>query len=754
MSPDRRIRVGLFTGVLTIAGLVALSQLQGCASVVPTGGNDNTSNENTNDNSAAAPSMIAKDTTLERLDLAAGQTLTLMNNAELTVTGDAMIAGSLESEGRLLLRVGGDLSIDGTLVSVDMTGADTPDDSALGEHPVGVFVVVEGELTMSDSSAIQTSGNVLITDDESMLEETPGDLFDEVEDVSGDDLSTFVPLPDDNPAFDGGAARAMVAPRHATGGLPINISGVWPRAGDPVPAGDRPVIIFRFNGNRVVNLTNWTVNGPPAPDGRDADPANNVTPRNGKNGMRLNIRNNGGPINLNNVVLSLTDGGDGGSDSSACGSATGRDGGKSGNMRMAASGGINLNGPVTINPGKSGNGGDATVTKGAAGGAGCPGADGADGTATGGNGADNKKRIFVRGTVNGLANLTIGDLVAGDGGSATAEACDGGDGIACCNGGDGGAAEATGGKGGDASLNIGSLPITTGGVVGGDGGEADATGANGGNGGDCKFADAGDGGAAGMAVADSGAGGNATGGGAVGGDSGDASSTGGDGGNGGDSGFGAPGAGGALGTASASAADPGSGDTDGTTGAEDPTNGTMGAGGGALPVTILCIPLPVFVAAVPSPIPPGVYAGPILDESEENELGQISIEFVDTQTESNYQIGQNPDHIGIGDGQLDIVVDSLKLMDAETGIVGGIRIVPVQGFGITPEAPLQVTALDARGEILGMQQFGEIPQNPAETTAPQVLEALFQVDQSVAVFQISAPFATFVTIQRIYLLDP
>ena len=74
-------------------------------------------------------------------------------------------------------------------------------------------------------------------------------------------------------------------------------------------------------------------------------------------------------------------------------------------------------------------------------------------------------RIFVRGNVAGVGNISIGAVTAGDGGAATATACDGGPGLPCCDGGPGGAASATGGKGGDASLNLGGSAITAVGVL-------------------------------------------------------------------------------------------------------------------------------------------------------------------------------------------------------------------------------------------------------------------------------------------------
>ena len=100
------------------------------------------------------------------------------------------------------------------------------------------------------------------------------------------------------------------------------------------------------------------------------------------------------------------------------------------------------------------------MQKGAAAAAGCPGGSGAGAPATGGAGGANRKRLFVRGSVNGLENVTIGTLSGGAGGEATATGCDRGSGSACCDGGVGGDATATGGTGGEASLNVSGLPVT------------------------------------------------------------------------------------------------------------------------------------------------------------------------------------------------------------------------------------------------------------------------------------------------------
>ncbi|MFQ5463846.1 MAG: hypothetical protein ACE5E5_14620, partial [Phycisphaerae bacterium] len=460
---------------------------------------------------------------------------------------------------------------------------------------------------------------------------------------------------------------------------------------------------------------------------------------------------------VNTVTLNLTNGGDGGNATGVCSKATGGDGGKSGNMRMTASAGINITGDLIINPGRGGNGGSATVTKGAAGAAGCPGDTGASSEATGGKGADNKKRLKVRGNVTGVGNISIGPLTGGAGGPATADACDGGDGLACCAGGPGGPATATGGRGGDATFEVGGLGVTVGAASGGVGGIADATGGNGGNGGDCKFGGAGDGGAGGDAIAEGGVGGDAgnSAGAANGGDGGDATATGGDGGNGGDSGFGSPGVAGAGGDPDATAGSGGTGNPTGNDGDAEANDGPQGADGGALPTTIFCFSFG-FLPAVPDPFDLGPQSGPVFADDNTTELGSLDITFVaDPELEPNLQRGLEPDHIGIGNGVgIEIELVSLQLQGVVPGVIGGLRIEPLQGLDIDAANPLRVEALGANGELIGVQEFPTIPDNTAATGPAEVLDALFDDGLAIEAFRIVSPPASFVTIRRFYLLDP
>lgn len=708
---------------------------------------------------------ISADESMESFIVEAEDVVLVENNARIAIAGETRIEGLvLARTGRVTIEAMGDLTISGSIRAVDSDLEEIDPAIPLGEQPTGIVIVVGAEAaTFEESAVLETNGNVVITDNAEVVDQTPEELFDEVEDVSGDDLPTLVPLPEDNPAFDTLKAVEINGDPTAQQAMlpPVTIGGTWPPPGAaPVP-GDKPVVIARFAGPRDVNLDGWTVNGPPAPPGRDTDNSMDAgmsaTGRGGRNGMRLNIRNNGGGINIvGTVTLNLTDGGAGGDATAVCASATGGDGGNAGNFRMTASGGVNLSGGMlVINPGSGGAGGNATVTAGPAGAAGCPGEAGDNSTATGGNGANNRKRLLVRGNVTSPTNIAIGPLGGGAGGMADATACDGGDGIACCDGGSGGTATARGGDGGDASLNVSGLAIATGLVTGGAGGAATTTGGAGGNGGDCKFDDGGDGADGGAATATGGMGGDAANsgsGGAAAGSGGDATATGGDGGNGGDSGLGEPGEGGSGGTATATPGAAGMGSTAGSAGTPDPADGFNGAAGGDIPIFIFCFPFN-FLPTVPGPIQPGPTEGPIFADDGVTELGTLPIEFVPMEG-AQYERGRDPDHIGIWNGVLLINAAGLSLDEGQPGIVAGLRIEPLDAPGINENNPVIVEALNAEGQVIDTVALTSIPRNIGSTGAPETVDALFETSVSVSAFRVVFPPNAFVTITRFYLIDP
>lgn len=208
-------------------------------------------------------------------------------------------------------------------------------------------------------------------------------------------------------------------------------------------------------------------------------------------------------------------------------------------------------------------------------------------------------------------------------------------------------------------------------------------------------------------------------------------------------------AGGSAGTAGAGGSATNAG-ADGQVDANDGTGGADGVLDGAF--TIYCIPLPFFVQPDPGAIAPGMKEGPVLDQDGITEVGRITIDFLPGDT-VNYQRGESPDHIGIGNGMLDTLVSSLQLAQAP-GEIGGLRIEPLQGFAIDEANPLTVQALGAGGEVLGTATFSMIPDNFGATGELQTIDALFGDGLSIETFRIIAPDGTFITIIQVYLLDP
>lgn len=413
------------------------------------------------------------DLRFKSLSIPAGVTITLADSASITISGPAQIDGELlSSGGSLTLIARDDLTISGR---IDIHGQAEPGDS----RP-GLYLVAEGGLVIGESAAIASSGQIYLLDDPDDLALSPVEIADETDSASGD-LPTLVPLPPDDPAFTrlesawqpaGRAAGLAARPPQAL--PPIVIGGRWDLSAFP---GDQQVVVFRFGGARDLHLQNFRLSGPPAPRGAESQPdSGDAQAKNGKKGMRLNIRNAGGSLTFRNTTLNLTDGGSGGDATANCGNARGGDGGESGNFRASAGQGIKVE-SLTINPGRGGSGGSATAT--------CDQPGGDARKAEGGKGADNNKRLYARGNVSGLQALTIGPVVAGDGGSAWAEGADGEPGGVCENGQDGGNATAIGGAGGKAALSVRGLPVSGGEVRGGRGGNADAFGGNGGDGGPC-----------------------------------------------------------------------------------------------------------------------------------------------------------------------------------------------------------------------------------------------------------------------------
>lgn len=444
---------------------------------------------------------IDEDTRVTDGVIPAGETLLVRNGARIIVQGEMVINGIIVAESgpiNFVVEEGGRLVINGELSAV-MDYAE--DGSNLGSG--GIYILAQGDLEFSSTARLQTNGQVIITDDPADLTRDPVEIAAETDSASGD-LSTLVPLPPDDPAFEN---ETSFLPRPKAGtvlpslqDLPTEIiSGAWEIY---AWSGEQQIIFIRFNFPANLVLRDFEVTGPAARDGKSEEvDSGDAKGGDGKKGMRLNISSPQGSVEVENATLNLTDGGNGGYSKAVCGKAEGGNGGESGNMRITAGISISMH-SVIINPGRAGDGGYAEAV--------CdePGGDASE--AIGGKGADSNKRLFARGNVT-IEDLTIGPVIAGDGGDAYAQGADGKQGGECEDGGKGGDAYAEGGDGGSASLNVSGLPVVVSEVKGGDGGNGEAFGGNGGNGGFC-LCETTKGGLGGTATAIPGIGGLAAGG--------------------------------------------------------------------------------------------------------------------------------------------------------------------------------------------------------------------------------------------------
>jgi len=725
-------------------------------------------------------------TTSDNITVQAGQNRDVPAAGE-TVTGDVTVEGTLEAAGdKLVLTVDGDLTVNGTIQSGAAAAAGVRQSSfdptkSLRNQTEGIYIVVKGNVQFGENSQIISNGPIVITDDDTQLDRIAQDVYDEADSDSGD-LPTLVPLPITNDTNGQALAAAIPAPAPFLGSVDTrqaSVTRVIQGVADLRNAqGDKPTFLFRFNNVGIMVIKNYQVLTPAGVSGASKD--NSTDPNDqgtdaaggkGKNGMNLNFWNNNGPIDVEgNFTVTLTDGGAGGDATVVCATATGGEGGKAGNFRMTAAGGIDITkGKLTINPGKGGKGGNATAT-GTKGAIGCAGTNGCPATAIGGKGSDNKKRLRVRGNVQGLANVTIAKVTGGDGGTGTATGGEGGDGLECCDGGDGGKGTATGGKGGDASVDVGTLAVTSAGAEGGAGGNATATGGDGGDGGDCKTRKAGDGGDGSDSAATGGAGGAATasggGGNGTGGKGGNATANGGTGGDGGDSAI-QPGIGGAFHPTGQPKATKGTGGTGGTAGAdgtETTTPTKPGNNGGPMVIVSFCFGFD-FLAQPPHSIPdglvpPGTYTGPLFDEPGQTQVGTLPIHLVDSPGAQFFRMG-NPDHIGISGGTdgatFETEIVSMELTGQSPVGVVGVRLAPLSGEGLGPSSPLRVRGLDSQGLPIGPDvELPELPDNLGSPDNPELVDVLLPGEQGreLATIQIEVPGGAFVTILRIYILDP
>ncbi len=447
--------------------------------------------------------VVSEDTTLPFLEIKSGETLTIENDAHLTVTGETEIDGSLiGNNSSIWLNLQGDSAISG-LVKANLEESYTPRD----ENQAGILIIAEGGLHIGDNAEFETNGSLIVTDDPEDIP-VPDDVEANADTFDSDPLPfIIVPLPD------GGMGpmappRNPVAIREASQLPPWRFGGIY-RYPFPPPSGVRKIVVAIWPKNRDVLVENFELSGPPGRPGEDVEAVGTATGGNGENAFTLNIKVPNNSLTFGaNVIVNLGDGGRGGH-AIALGNknavANGGSGGQPSKFKFSAGTSLNFGGAMNLNPGKGGKGGAAEAYA-EDGNAGCPPEDGGFAVATGGEGASVSRSLRARGNVNGLSNVTFGDQKGGDGGDAFAFGGDGGDDTCCpgTKGGKGGDATATGGGGGSStlSLNLGGNSLANvPAAIGGNGGSGITEAGRGGDGSSCFKQKAGDGGDGGVSNA-------------------------------------------------------------------------------------------------------------------------------------------------------------------------------------------------------------------------------------------------------------
>jgi hypothetical protein len=676
-----------------------------------------------------------------------GGVTTVENNALITVQGDLIIDGTLTGlNSDVCIEVFGDLFVNGT-ITVDGDDTDLPDDSEWAN----IKLICHGNYFFGETSVVGGEANIWIVDDAGLIVPTQ-DIVTDTQTDANPELYPVSLMPEDESGTSG-VSRAAAAPTRRASATPLGpfpcrgfVSGNWGVIPTPRKGVKRIVLNINAAGGNLTFM-NFSVTGPKGRKGTD-DIAGACTATGGKGENAFSCRINvGNKLTFNNVTINLGDGGDGGDAvAGPCcpvATATGGNGGKSGQFRATAGSDILILGTFTLNPGKGGNGGNADAT-GLNGVDGCPCTDGCDAVATGGDGRSESKKLSARGNVNGLINMVLGPLRGGDGGTATAFAGFGGS-STCCPAGTGcmgGTATATGGKGGD-STNTNAAGVPGGGAMGGAGGAAAASGGNGGDGASCdKFTPGGDGGPGGAATADGGLGGAAAGDGPLtDGATGQADASGGDGGNGGDGCL--PGGGGAGGTATAN----------GIPATE--TDGVAGTGGILHCPILFCIDIPTIVPdpGTSGPIPDGFSGNAVILDDTLSQVGIVPFIWVVpglTQvfwdhTEQRITMNANSDpanscalRLDYGNIQWDI--PQPNVIGWQTGVLAA------QGLST---APGQMAMLNASNDVLDFQNIPTIPPQPE----PVPIELVPLTLQGVTYRQSAAPLCT-VVFETIYIIDP
>ncbi|MFN8548211.1 MAG: hypothetical protein U0527_09700 [Candidatus Eisenbacteria bacterium] len=365
----------------------------------------------------------------------------------------------------------------------------TSDISLAGEHvydevriPAGVTVTASGDLKLHARRGVELAGSIVadghaieLRSDSSLV--VTGSLRNTSSEATGD-TSTIALLADGDLSLRGANIRCA-------GDLLIQNDPTLTEADFPDSNGNAPRTTRRDAAEviRVMKLENTHIVFDPATTGREG-----VRGLAGHRGRDYELRVRGYLQFLGNVVIEGQAGGDGGRGvdrGNVDADATGGRGGRGADVTIFATGEIYFGGTNIIRSGRGGDGGNAEAT-GLAGGAGDV---AARATARGGRGGrpgllDIRAALSI--SIEGPLSLEMGR--AGHGGEAIALAADGANAGSSAPQ-RGGRAEAIGGRGGTTPNKrlihrgvTGLDRVTVAGGDGGDGGDATATAGNGGDG--------------------------------------------------------------------------------------------------------------------------------------------------------------------------------------------------------------------------------------------------------------------------------
>ncbi len=422
------------------------------------------------------------------VNIPAGVTVTASSDLVIHVSGNATIAGSIVGDCRgITIDADSSLNITG---DVDNACAVLPSSAA----PPMLSLVGRTGYTLGGNGTITSSGDVDVTNDPTLTD------ADFLRLGTGRDLS---PTP---ARIAGGSASQRVqflgAPVCIVNSRSFTASPATAKAGTPGGSTggkgrDGSTWTLRCRGEMQMSNTSVTgQNGGPGGLGSDLNNASgaNATGGDGGNGGKLRILSTlEMGLNGNNTFTSGSGGNGGSADATAAPNsgpaqapsavARGGKGGNPGLVEVTGKGGIVIAGSLNLNVGDGGDGGsaDATGADGADATSSKPAQKGGNATATGGaGGVSPDKKLGSSGSVTGLGNVTVTGGGGGDGGDASADAGEGGDGVLQNKpGADGGNFTANGGTGGNADLRDQNNALVG---LGGSGGDITLSDGNGGDG--------------------------------------------------------------------------------------------------------------------------------------------------------------------------------------------------------------------------------------------------------------------------------